>query len=227
MKKLFFFLAASTLMLLAGNTAKAQLYFGGSIGLTTSTMKSPDNTTTSGVSFKLSPEVGYQFNDKMAAGGTLSYQRGLATLGAFDLNDLKGFITAAAGTQTDLGNTRNNGSNRFNVFRIAPYFRYYIIETRRFNLFVDGVIGYSTINQQSKNAGVWADNNHLSMFDLGARPGFMLKFDGGHFAVIGHLGNLGLQTLTNRDQQGSTTSITRFGLDVDTNNLSLGFIYML
>lgn len=224
MKKLFFVLAASALMMLASTTAKAQLYFGGSIGFTTSSMKTEGNTT-SGVSFKLAPEVGYQFNDRMAAGGTISFQRGLATLGSFDMNDLKGLITAAAGTETDLGNTPNNGANRFNVFRMAPYFRFHIIETRRFNLFVDGVVAYSSVTQQNKANNAWTDANKFGMFEVGARPGFMLKFDGGHFAVIGHLGNLGFQSVSRTN--GASASISRFGLDVDANNLSLGFIYML
>lgn len=207
-------------MLFAAQNASAQLYFGGSLGFTSTTLVNGNNKT-SGSSYKLSPEIGYQINDRIAVGGTVTIQRGLPYLGSFDTNDLKGFITAAGSTGMDLqaDNTRYNG------FRIAPYFRYVIVDTRRFDLFVDAVIAYGSLSAQNKDGNnVWQDGGKYNLLEFCARPGFRLKFDGGRFSIVGRLGSLGYQTLS---QANTTTKINRFGLDVDTNNIMLGFCISL
>lgn len=220
MKKTFFALAAAAAMLFAAQNASAQLYFGGSVGFTSTTLVNGNNKT-SGSSYKLSPEIGYQINDRIAVGGTVTIQRGLPYLGSFDTNDLKGFITAAGSTSMDLqaDNTRYNG------FRIAPYFRYIIVDTRRFDLFVDAVIAYGSLSAQNKDSNnVWQDGGKYNLLEFCARPGFRLKFDGGRFSIVGRLGSLGYQTLS---QANTTTKLNRFGLDVDTNNIMLGFCISL
>lgn len=220
MKKTFFALAAAAAMLFAAQNASAQLYFGGSLGFTSTTLVNGNNKT-SGSSYKLSPEIGYQINDRIAVGGTVTIQRGLPYLGSFDTNDLKGFITAAGSSAMDLqaDNTRYNG------FRIAPYFRYVIVDTRRFDLFVDAVIAYGSLSAQNKDGNnVWQDGGKYNLLEFCARPGFRLKFDGGRFSIVGRLGSLGYQTLS---QANTTTKINRFGLDVDTNNIMLGFCISL
>ena len=220
MKKTFFALAAAAAMLFAAQNANAQLYFGGSLGFTSTTLVNGNNKT-SGSSYKLSPEIGYQINDRIAVGGTVTIQRGLPYLGSFDTNDLKGFITAAGSSAMDLqaDNTRYNG------FRIAPYFRYVIVDTRRFDLFVDAVVAYGSLSAQNKDGNnVWQDGGKYNLLEFCARPGFRLKFDGGRFSIVGRLGSLGYQTLS---QANTTTKINRFGLDVDTNNIMLGFCISL
>lgn len=220
MKKTFFALAAVAAMLFTAQNASAQLYFGGSVGFTSTTLVNGTNKT-SGMSYKLSPEIGYQINDRIAVGGTVTIQRGLPYLGSFDTNDLKGFITAAGSTAMDLqaDNTRYNG------FRIAPYFRYIIVDTRRFDLFVDAVIAYGSLSAQNKDRNnVWQDGGKYNLLEFCARPGFRLKFDGGRFSIVGRLGSLGYQSLS---QANTTTKLNRFGLDVDTNNIMLGFCISL
>ena len=225
MKKLLFVLAASACMMLAAQTAHAQLYFGGSIGFTRTSMTDGDTTTkVSGSSFKIAPEVGFQLNDKMAVGGTVTIQQGLPYMGAFDLNDIKGFMTAAAGTYSDLG-TAGDGGQRYNGFRVAPYFRYYLFDTKRFDLFVDAVVAYGNFKSQTKTDSGWHtdEGSKLNLFELGARPGFRLKFD--KFAVVGRLGSLGFQSLKLADT--ANTGATRFGFDLDTANILLSFTISL
>ena len=58
---------------------------------------------------------------------------------------------------------------------------------------------------------------------MAARPGFLVKFTP-KFNIICRVGALGLQSAK---QQDSEAGITRFGLDFDSSNLILGFIYNL
>lgn len=228
MKKLFFVLAASAFMMLAAQTAHAQLYFGGSVGFTTTSQTNGANDTkTTGSSYKLAPEIGYQISDKIAAGASITFQQGIPYMGAFDPNDLKSFLTASTGMQADLGNTGGNGSQRFNGIRIAPYFRYYLFDSRRFDLFVDAMFAYGTFKQETKVNGNWTDDQgtKFNLLEIGARPGFRLKFDNGHFSIVGRLGTLGYQNLTLAGT--ARTGFSRFGFDIDTNNIMLGFVISL
>ena len=229
MKKLFFVLAASACMMLAAQTAHAQLYFGGSIGFTsTSQTNGATDTKVTGSSFRFAPEVGYQINDKMAAGAAVTFQQGTPYMGAFDPNDLKSFLTSAGGIASDTQNTGGNGSQRWIGWRMAPYFRYYLFDSRRFDLFVDAVFAYGNFKQQTKANGNWdvpQGGTNINMLEMGARPGFRLKFDSGRFAIVGRMGTLGYQKLT---QAGTAnTGISRFGFDLDTNNILLGFCISL
>lgn len=240
MKKLFFVLAASACMMLAAQTASAQIYFGGSVAYSSTSTDDGLNTQTSkqsGSSYKLMPEIGYRINKTMAVGGTVGIMHGFAALGALDPNDYKGIMLAAAGSagdmleaQTTIG-TRTAGNRKVNGIRFAPYFRYTIVNGRRFDLFVDGVVGYSQFKSETLNANnAWVAGPTYSMTEVGARPGFLVKFDS-NFSIIAHLGNLGIQNIKgetiNPDNSKTTTSISRFGLDVDSNNIFLGFIYTL
>ena len=222
MKKTIIALAAAACMMFAAQTASAQLYFGGSLGFTTTSVTA-GTTTNSGTSFKISPEIGYQINDRIAVGGVITIQRGLPYMGSFDPNDLKGFGTAYASMQVD---QNDMGGNRFNGYRFAPYFRYIFVDTRRFDLFVDATIAYGSLSQQTRdNNNIWQDGGKFNLLEIAARPGFRLKFDGGRFSIVGRLGSLGYQSLkvAGRTDQ----KISRFGLDVDTNNIMLGFCISL
>lgn len=239
MKKIFFAAAAAFMMLMSIN-ANAQLYFGGSVAFTTTSWDdglNQANSKTSGASFKVMPEVGFRINDRMAVGGTVGYMHGLAALGSFNPNDYKGLALAYAGIQGDgLSTTNNQGvlqgnATKVDGVRFAPYFRFSIVNTRRFDLFVDGVIGYSAIKTQRLNAqNAWVDGPSYGLLEFGARPGFLVKFDG-HFSIMAHVGSLGYQGLTsttvNPDNSKTTSTINRFGLDVDSYNIMLGFVYSL
>lgn len=222
MKKAIITLAAAACMMFAAKTASAQVYFGGSIGFTT-TIVTAGNTTNNGSSYKFSPEVGYQINDKIAVGGVITIQRGLPYLGSFDMNDLKGFGTAYASMQAD---QNDMGGNRFNGIRFAPYFRWIFVDTRRFDLFLDATFAYGNLSQQFRdNNNTWQDGQKFHLLEIAARPGFRLKFDGGRFSIVGRLGSLGYQNL--RLAGRTDQKISRLGLDMDTNNIMLGFCISL
>ncbi len=222
MKKTIFALAAASVMMFAAQTASAQLFFGGSIGFTTTSVTA-GNRTDNGTSYKFSPEIGYQINDNIAFGAVVTIQRGLPYVGSFDTNDLKGFGTAYASMQADM---QDMNGQRFNGFRIAPYFRWIFLDTRRFDLFLDATFSYGSLSQKVRdNNNIWQDNGKYNLLEIAARPGFRLKFDGGRFSIVGRLGSLGYQSLklAGRTDQ----KISRFGLDMDTNNLMLGFCISL
>lgn len=222
MKKAIITLAAAACMMFAAKTASAQMYFGGSIGFTT-TIVTAGNTTNNGSSYKFSPEIGYQINDKIAVGGVITIQRGLPYLGSFDMNDLKGFGTAYASMQAD---QNDMGGNRFNGIRFAPYFRWIFVDTRRFDLFLDATFAYGNLSQQFRdNNNTWQDGQKFHLLEIAARPGFRLKFDGGRFSIVGRLGSLGYQNL--RLAGRTDQKISRLGLDMDTNNIMLGFCISL
>ena len=225
MKKFFFILAAAAGMLFAAQTANAQLYFGGSLGLTTTSARTPvvgqpgQFTTSSGASVRLVPEVGYRITDRIAVGGRIGFGTGAAAFGDMDPNDA-GFQTAFNEMQNDLANAANVTTS----FSFAPYFRFYIYDGRRFSFFAEAVVCYGNMSSRAKDAqGVWQDGAKLNMFEIGAKPGFSINFDN-HFAIVGHLGFLGFQSIANAQNDAS---VSRFGLSASTNALSLGFVYSL
>lgn len=232
MKKSIIAIAAAALMLFVGQTASAQLYFGGSLGFTSTTRKA-GQATQSGASFKFLPEVGYQINDRMSVGGVVGYMSGYAALGSFDPTDLKSIATAAVSTSVDLnsdpngltvpGQAGNGGGNRINGIRIAPYFRFNIFSGRRFDFFVEGVAALNSITMKNYDGQQWQTGGEYTLIEFGAKPGFKIKFDN-HFNIIGRLGSLGVQSLSQKDVENS---ITRVGFDMESANILLGFVYVL
>ncbi|MDR1737480.1 MAG: hypothetical protein LBR66_01485 [Candidatus Symbiothrix sp.] len=100
MKKVFFICSLA----LASIAANAQLYVGGSLGLTTSATKNGSVETTTS-SFTLAPEVGYSLSDKFDVGGVLS-----------------------------LTGSDNNGVSSTSAWSFAPYARYAVAELGKFKL---------------------------------------------------------------------------------------------
>ena len=101
MKKVLLLLVVA----MAGLAANAQVYTGGSLSI----WGSDGNH-----SFRLAPEVGYNFSDQWAVAGTLLFEHAKA------------------------GGTKATG------FALAPYVRYTFLRNERVDLFVDGGIGFAT-----------------------------------------------------------------------------------
>lgn len=218
MKKVLSLLAAAALLLVASQSAKAQIYAGGSIGYSTTTLRPGDGSNNrSGSSFKFLPEVGYRINEKMAAGGSLGYMQGYAAFGSFNPNDLKGFMQMAMGIGADI----SGNDSRVTCFRFAPYFRYVLFNTRRVDLFVEASFALGLINMSQKVGGVWQDPEKFSVIEIAGRPGFSFNIDS-HFSIVGHLGSIGFQNLK---YDATDDSISRIGTDLDTSNILLGFEY--
>ena len=97
-------------------TINAQdIYVGGSVGLW-------HNNDADATSFAITPEVGYNLNNKWALGATLAY------------------------AHTDLNSTT------VNIFGLAPYARYSYYENKIVRLFIDGGFGFSTAKEKHHDA---------------------------------------------------------------------------
>lgn len=209
------------------------VYVGGSLGVTFSSandgLGNGENSKQSGASYRILPEVGFNINKKMAAGVQLGILKGIATFGSFDPSDLKSLGLAVASAGLDISSDINfQNPRKITGFRFAPYFRYVLISGRNLDFFVDGMFAYTSASQKryatDNNSGnmTWQGTNY-NLIEVAARPGFMVKF-GPKFNVICRIGALGVQSAK---QQDSEAGVTRFGLDFDSNNLMLGFVFNL
>lgn len=102
----------SLMIMFAAISASAQVYVGGSLAWT-------HDDALDYNSFKLAPEVGYNFNEKLAVAVELAYMHGKYD----DDNDHK---------------------VKSNAFAIAPYVRYTFFKKNIVRLFLDGGLGFST-----------------------------------------------------------------------------------
>ena len=222
MKKILF-----TLFLLLGcfSFATAQLYVGGSMGITSSKIDFGD-ADQSGTSFKILPEVGYQLSDRWAFGTTIGFMKGYAALGTFDPSDLKALGTAVVSTIADI--TSDDLLNAdIKTFRIAPYARYSLLKKGDFEIFLDGMIAYDMLKVSGEadtgNLGIGSieADEKVTGFEICVRPGVSYSLND-HFKLTARIGSLGYQQLKLKD---SDFKLTRFGLDVDGSNLLFGLQY--
>ena len=217
MKKVLFLLAAAAMMLVSSQNAKAQLYVGGSIGYSTTTMHDGQGGSFSGSSYKFLPEAGFKLNDKMAVGGSIGILQGYAALGSFNPNDLKGFLEMSLSAYADF----SADDSRFTCTRIAPYFRYNLLSSRHVDIFVDAVLSIGAIKMRENDEGIWHDVSNFTAVEIAARPGFSYNIDS-NVSIVGHLGSIGFQSLSIPD---TDAKITRLGMDLDSNNILIGFEY--
>ena len=113
MKKIMLSLA----MALVSVCASAQVYIGGTAGISSNKIGDDDSKT----AYKLIPEIGYQFNNKWDAGIEVGIQKGEVCK------------LSRVGDAT--------------TFTIAPYVRYTAVETKVVDLFFEGTIGYSSVSK--------------------------------------------------------------------------------
>ena len=114
------------------------------------------------------------------------------------------------------GNLSSNGgldiSSDYNkirgTFQINPYARYTFLHSNLINVFCDGGFGYKHYNGA---ANQWS---------VGLRPGVELKLD--KFSLVAHVGFIGWEQTKGIDD-GPKTS--KWGLDLDGNNITLGVYY--
>lgn len=121
MKKILLTIVA----VLAAVNMNAQVYVGGSIGF--GSVK-PIGGGDSEFTFRILPEIGYNFTDQWAAGIVLGYQKGTCSIGNGDYN--------ASDTET---------------FKIAPYVRYTALEWEMVKLFFDGAFSFSSTKDWGSN----------------------------------------------------------------------------
>ena len=113
MKKIMLSLA----MALVSVCASAQVYIGGTAGISSNKFKGGDSKT----AYALIPEIGYEFNNKWEAGLEIGIKKGDVCV-----------ISKVPEATT---------------FVVAPYVRYTAVETKLVNLFVEGTIGYGSVSK--------------------------------------------------------------------------------
>lgn len=120
MKKIMLSLA----MALVSVCASAQVYIGGTAGISSNKFEGGDSKT----AYTLMPEIGYEFNNKWEAGLEIGIKKGEVCK------------LSPVGEST--------------TFRVAPYVRYTAVETKLVNLFLEGTIGYSKGGGDAYEVGI-------------------------------------------------------------------------
>jgi len=143
MKKIIMTLAAAIIAV----SASAQVYMGGSVGISSVKIGGGDSETT----YKVLPEIGYNLNDKWAIGAYLGFGKGACDL------------------QND---AFNNGTQEY--FTIQPYARYTFVKSQYVNVFMDGGLGYTHYNDVANMFSVGLRPGVA--VNLGAKLSFVTHF---------------------------------------------------
>lgn len=189
------FLTLSFLLIVC-EAANAQVYIGSTFGFTSR----KDAGGVSKKDFKFVPEIGYQLNEKVYVGTNLGYRR--------------------------IGDATNSGftyaCDKYISFGIAPYIRYNLYQNEKVRLFADGVVSvwhakYKGLQNAGEQTGKNIDGNRWT---AGIRPG--IAYDATlHFSFIAKIGWLGYSSTKMKGYKATST----WNTDVDTDNLSIGFLY--
>ena len=151
---------------------------------------------------------------------------GIASFGSFDNVSYVEAIKALVGAFADL-----NLNDTFG-FTFAPYIRHTLISNKTFDIFVDGVLGFSnmktSVNADDGTGTVVEQGTKATIFELVARPGIAFKITK-DLKLVSRFGAAGFESVSTKAFQGNNTAdgpkITRFGLDAGTANLTFGVEY--
>lgn len=236
MKKVVLFAVSA----FAAFAMSAQVYLGGSLGFSSSSLKFDGGTDKlSGSSFQIRPEVGYKIDDRMAIGLELGYTQGVPTFGNLSYADFKGAAASVIGAATDIMGGENFGkesgrSVKISGLAVAPYFRYNFVTNKYFDLFAELRIGYTaakakvSVYDHETQEKLGDQNLKANIFEVGIRPGIAVKVTN-KINLTAKLGNLGYQNATlNLDELGfgaPKPKLNRFGLNLDANNIIFGLSY--
>lgn len=113
MKKIFMSAVAAFIAI----SASAQVYVGGNAGIASTKIAGGDRETT----YKLLPEVGYQFSEKWAGGIEFGWSKGNPV-------------------SIEYANSASK------TFEVNPYARYTLINSKMVDVFIDGTVGYKHYN---------------------------------------------------------------------------------
>ena len=193
-----------------------KFYMGGTLGFTWSSMKPNGGQKSSGASFKINPEMGYQLSKKVSVGLQVGYSHGYAAFGGIDFNDFKSIANAVISTAADIASDNNM---KLNSMRVAPYVRYNFLQAGKFGMFVEGGIGYIYVKGDG-NVLILNDPK-LNAIEVNIRPGISVQL-AKNVDLVAKVGSLGF---IHGKEKGTDVKLTRFGLDVDTYNILFGLNY--
>lgn len=96
------------------------------------------------------------------------------------------------------------------AFTFNPYARYTYLKAGKVSLFVDGGVDFTTASK--------ADWNELA---IGLKPGLAVSLSD-NISFVSHLGFIGYDVL---NPDGDDNNISKFGLNLDGNNLTFGLYF--
>lgn len=154
MKKMFLILAVMMVSL----AAQAQeIYVGGGVSLWR-------NNDIDETSFTITPEVGYELNEKWAIGLAVGFAHKAYDNDELDLDwDGDDHLTS-------------------NAFAFAPYARFSFFQNKVVRLFLDMGFGFSTAKVKHFDS--------VNGFEIGVKPGLAIKLDR-HFSLVSKIGFAG------------------------------------
>lgn len=103
--------------------------------------------------------------------------------------------------------TVENVNASANTFELNPYARYTFLRSKMVSAFMDGSVGYKHYS------------NYGDEYAFGIKPGVSLDFNR-NFSLVAHVGFLGYKNY--KPDFGSSSNA--WGVDLDTNNITLGAI---
>lgn len=127
-------------MMAALSSYAQEMYLGGGISL----WRDCDADVTS---FSISPDFGYNLNERWAVGGEVVFSH--------------------EGTHYDVGDEKV--SSHINSFAIAPYARYSFYENKIVRLFIDMGMGFSSSKPKHGDS--------VNGFEIGLKPGLAIKLN--------------------------------------------------
>ena len=117
-------------------------------------------------------------------------------------------IGATVGYQSDKFHGVNSISE--SAFSIAPYARYTFAKLGKVNLFVDGGLAFTSASKSD-----WTE------LAIGLAPGLAVNVTD-NLSFVSHIGFIGYDQL---NPDGDDNNITKFGLNLDSSNITFGLYY--
>jgi len=215
MKKVFL----TALIALSGIiSAHGQCYLGGSLSLDVSSQSVNQlaNTANPSYSFSLSPEIGYNLNEKMDIG--LSFSIGTSS------SKISNIGMSYDGTWVEVKNESNTKS-----YRISPYFRYSIIKWKKFNLLGSINVYASTDKIKYSYSDEILKDTKQTSFGTSIYP-VLIYYLSNKWALLANLNffRFGFSRIKiDTDSPETTTIENDFNLGLTTENLlpAIGLIY--
>ena len=191
-------------LLIAGATAHAQYFAGGSFNLSSTggSIKSGDTSTDkeTSTSFKLSPKGGYFLSEDFALG-------------------------LGIGINTSRERTPGNPEviDKSTGFSFQPFARYYVLHMNKFSLFGEGQLSYSASTSKVESGGTTTEGPTTNSYGISVFPGvsYDLNEKVAFEAFINGF-NMGYTHTTEKTEAGGTEikdRTSRFNLGANMDNI--------
>jgi len=215
MKKIFLSVLAIAAM---ATTANAQLWFGGSIGLSheggVTKTKEADTDKPSNNTFSFSPMVGFDLNEKLAVGGRIDF--------------------VSSSRKQTVGDTDTKSST--STFGITPFARYTFVEFNKFGLLAEAGVPVEFSSSKHDNGSQTVKDDPETSIGLYVVP--MLTYSlNDNFQLECGLNFLSFNAehsvIKDKDDSNNKNITNSFDFGVNTRNVAtvgfvtIGFIYKL